>query len=113
MTATEPPAEPDPRPISEIIEDLLASSGELDRGDGPGGQAFYVLEVRGVPQATSGPYQAEPGLDPWDAHLAAEVDAVLWTGSELEAEGAAEADSAASADYQARVEADPEPEAEP
>jgi hypothetical protein len=67
MTATEPPAEPNRRPVSEIIESLLASADELarqhepDRGDGPDGQAYYVLEVRGVPQAVSGPYgQAEP-----------------------------------------------------
>ena len=34
MTAPEPPAKPEPRPISEIIDQLLAMNAELDRKEG-------------------------------------------------------------------------------
>ena len=64
--APEPPAEPERRSIKEIVDQLLARyeqerEQELDHGDGPGGQAYFVLEVRGIPQGVSGPYgQAGP-----------------------------------------------------
>ena len=115
MTATEPPAEPDRRPVSEIIESLLASADELaqrhvlDRGDAPGGQAYFVLEVRGVPQAVSGPYgQAEP-------ESAADSEAELghsYDGPELHP--GTEEYEAEYAEYQSWAgQAGPEPEAEP
>jgi hypothetical protein len=127
MTAPEPPATPEPRPTSEIIDQLLAQvrelerQHELDHGDNPGGQAFFVLEVHGVPQGVSGPYgQAEPETSPIPAIEEAEAD--LWngpgwdtpldTGPEAEAEWADEWDSADSAAYQTRAEAGLEPEAE-
>jgi hypothetical protein len=123
MTTSEPPAEPERRPIDEIIDQFLARNLELDHGDGPGGQAYYVLEVRGVPQVMSGPYQAEPEHEIAAASPEPEADADLWTGPEwdapldtgpeAEAEWADEWDCADSTGYQARVEADPEPEAEP
>ncbi|HEY1320970.1 MAG TPA: hypothetical protein VGF32_12010 [Streptosporangiaceae bacterium] len=76
--APEPPAEPERRSIKEIVDQLLARyeqerEQELDHGDGPGGQAYFVLEVRGIPQGVSGPYgqagpepvpEAEPGPEP-------------------------------------------------
>lgn len=72
--APEPPAEPERRSIKEIVDQLLARyEQEPDHGDGPGGQAYFVLEVRGIPQGVSGPYgqagpepvpEAEPGPEP-------------------------------------------------
>ena len=115
MTTPEPPAEPGRRPVSEIVESLLARAGELarqhelDRGDGPAGQAYFVLEVRGVPQAVSGPYgQAEPeSAADSEAELGHEYDGPeLHPGTpEYEAE---------YAEYQSWAgQAGPEPEAEP
>ncbi|HTQ90053.1 MAG TPA: hypothetical protein VMK84_11220 [Streptosporangiaceae bacterium] len=66
----EPPAEPERRSIKEVVDQLLARyelerEQELDHGDGPGGQAYFVLEVRGIPQGVSGPYgQAGPEPEP-------------------------------------------------
>ena len=64
MTAPEPPAEPEPRPISEIIDQLLAMNAELDRKEGlerGGGPARSVIfRARGA-RCTSERVRSIPG----------------------------------------------------
>jgi hypothetical protein len=82
-----------------------------DRGDAAGGQAYFVLEVRGIPQGVSGPYgQAEP-------ESAADSEAELghsYDGPELHP--GTEEYEAEYAEYQSwagQAGPEPEPEAEP
>jgi hypothetical protein len=121
--APDPPAEPERRSIKEIVDQLLdryepepepelketidqllaryelEREQELDHGDGPAGQAYFVLEVRGVPQSVSGPYgQAEP-------ESAADSEAEL--GHEYDGPELGQAGS------EPEAEPGPEPEAEP
>jgi hypothetical protein len=122
MTATEPPAKPDPRPVSEIIKSLLAKADEpvrqheLDRGGDPGGWSYFLLEVRGVPQAVSGPYgQAEPeSAAASEAELGHHHDGPeLHPGTEeYEAEYAEYQSWAGQARPEAEAEAEPGPELE-
>ena len=70
MTTPEPPAEPEPRPISEIIEQIMIRHDGLSPAEAQGhasgaSETWFVLEKHGVPVSVSGPYsQAEPEASP-------------------------------------------------
>ena len=97
MTEREPGT--GPRPIADVIRDLLERiDADAEAQAGPGGPvSFFVLERGGVPQGIGGPYRAEPETDP-EADLGHEYD-----GPELQP-GTPEAD--------AKPEAEPETEPE-
>jgi hypothetical protein len=116
---TEPEPGTGPRPIADVIKELLERA-HAEAAPGPDEPvSFFVLEHGGVPQGIGGPYRAEPETDP-EADLGHEYDGPeLQPGTpEYEAEHAAYQAWAGDLGWpftDAEVEAGPEaePEAEP
>ena len=91
MTEREPGT--GPRPIADVIRDLLERiDADAEAQAGPGRPvSFFVLERGGVPQGIGGPYRAEPETDPeadlgheFEPEVHAETDAKPETEPEAE-----------------------------